>query len=73
MTDPHAVRWARRKVRREMDYTKWHWTEDARFTICHRIIGLAFDQGTFLPETSDETEDVTCYFCRRYLKAANLK
>lgn len=65
MVEPHAVRWARRKVRNEYDWTRWHWTTDANFTLCKRVIRLAYDEGTCLPETSDDPVDVDCRSCRR--------
>lgn len=64
----HAVRWARRKVRNEYDYTQWHWTARSMWTLCNCIIALANDGGTFLPETDDDIETVTCKHCLRILK-----
>jgi hypothetical protein len=61
---PHAVRWARRAVRNEMEYTGWHWTNDAQFTACGRPIPLGLD-GTFVPETDDAPERVTCRQCQK--------
>ncbi len=37
-TEPHAVRWARRKVRYDYDWTRWHYTVDASFTACGTAI-----------------------------------
>jgi hypothetical protein len=69
LTEPHAVRWARRERRRtaSLDYTRWHWTTDASFTACGCPIpiGLA---GTFLPETDDE-DRVNCKRCLQKMKS----
>lgn len=58
-----AVRWARRIIHREMqlDYTKWHATEDYDFSLCNLSIPLALE-GTFLPET-DDIGRVDCGTC----------
>jgi len=63
----HAVRWSRRYVKKQMswDFTKWHITEDACWTICSVVIPLAIDGGTFLPETDDDLSKVTCKNCLR--------
>jgi hypothetical protein len=63
----HAVRWARRQVRGEMDYTRWHWTIDACFTLCRRPVLIGLD-GTYLPETDERKEQVTCRICLRALE-----
>jgi hypothetical protein len=65
MTTPHAVRWARRIVGKEFDYTRWHLTRDASFTVCGRPIKLTFDNGTSLPESNDDLARVTCKACLR--------
>lgn len=65
--EPHAVRWALRKVRNELDYTRWHYARNADWTLCGHVIRLAVE--TFLPET-DEVERVDCRQCLRRLKAA---
>jgi predicted RNA-binding Zn-ribbon protein involved in translation (DUF1610 family) len=62
--EPHAVRWASRKVRNELDYTRWHYTDNGNFTACERPILLAV--ATLLPET-DDTEKVDCHNCLRKL------
>ena len=69
MIEPHAVRWARRELKREesLDYTKWHYTVDASFTACHRPIPIGLE-GTFLPETDDLLERVDCLLCQRVLR-----
>lgn len=69
MSDIFAVRWARRELKRlaDMDYTKWHASYgDGSFTLCGLCvpIGLA---GTFLPETEDELQKVSCRKCTRLL------
>ena len=66
MTEPHAVRWARRMLRRtgEYEYTTWHWTLDADRTVCGCPIPVGLE-GTFFPETHDEAAQVTCARCNR--------
>jgi len=65
MSDPHAVRWATRELKRlmDLDYTKWHYTNDASFTVCGLSIPVGNDNGTFLPETDDEVSRVNCKKC----------
>lgn len=65
-TTPHAIRWALREVKREMrlDYTRWHWTEDADRTVCGRAIPVG-GSIAFLPETDERREHVTCKGCKR--------
>ena len=60
--EPHAVRWARRRVFNEYDYTKWHFTDNGNFTACGAPILLAV--ATCLPET-DEVDRVDCKHCMR--------
>lgn len=67
MDEPHAVRWARRELKRLMmlDYTKWHWTEDGVFTICGVLIPIGLDlPGTCFPECYDWFEIVDCERCK---------
>lgn len=66
MTEPHAVRWSRREVRHELEYSKWHWTLDAQQTLCRIPIPLGL-AGTFLPDTDDEIERIDCRKCLRIL------
>lgn len=66
LTKPHAVRWARRKVKNEMDYTRWHWTTDARFTICGTPIPVGL-KGTLLPELCEQSDVVDCKRCEGWL------
>jgi hypothetical protein len=68
MGNAHAVRWARRKVCGVLDYTRWHWTEDGRFTLCHWSIPLGVPV-TFLPETHEDVAIVDCTQCKRRLGA----
>lgn len=70
-SDPHAARWARRRLKRmfDMDWTRWHWTEDARFTACGVSIPIGLDGGTQFPETDDEMSRVDCRRCLRKLGA----
>jgi len=65
----HAVRWARRKLKRLMtlDYTKWHGTKDAQLTFCGRPIPLGLE-GTFLPETDDDLTRMDCKRCVAHLR-----
>lgn len=63
--EPHAVRWTRRMVFNEYDYTRWHYTQDASWTVC----GISIPVGIgpkILPETS-EVEDVDCDNCLRIM------
>ena len=60
--EPHAVRWALRKVRGEMDYTRWHYARNSSWTLCGHTIRLAVE--TFLPETQ-ELDRVDCGQCLR--------
>lgn len=65
----HAVRWARRELKRLMtlDYTKWHGTENADFTFCGRPIPIGLE-GTFLPETDDDLSIIDCKYCANQLR-----
>jgi hypothetical protein len=63
MEEPHAVRWARRKVRGEYEWTRWHYTVDSSMTVCGLPIRLGNEQGTFLPET-DDAERTDCCRCK---------
>ena len=69
MNELHAVRWAQRFLVRdgEVQWTKWHLTEDANFTFCGRpiVIGAADNCPTF-PETDERAERVTCQRCKRH-------
>lgn len=64
MIEIHAVRWARRALKRLMtlDYTKWHATRDGDFTFCGILIPIGL-RGTFLPETDDWMGRVDCLRC----------
>ena len=68
-TDSHAVRWATNEaeVMYLKKYTKWHYTLDATFTICGRLIVVGGNGGRFLPETDDEVSRVDCKQCLRVL------
>ncbi len=63
--EPHAVRWASRRVRGELQFTKWHYTDNASFTACELPILLAV--ATLLPETED-VEYVDCKRCLSKLR-----
>ena len=69
LSEPHAVRWAQRDIRRrfETQYSRWHWTSDASFTLCGSPIMLISDGPAMLPETHDDPAKVTCKRCRRLL------
>jgi hypothetical protein len=67
----YAVRWARHEFRNKLlgfRYTKWHWTEDETLTLCGARIPVGLDHGTFLPETEDDVEFVTCKRCLNKMK-----
>ncbi len=68
-TEPHAVRWAQRKIRsrHETLFSKWHWTTDAESTICGRPIQLIADGPAMLPEANNDRSKVTCKRCRSIL------
>lgn len=70
-TEPHAVRWYRRVLRGQMreDWTRWHWTENASFTVCGVPIPIGIDGGSFLPETDDDLRVVDCKHCARQVVA----
>jgi hypothetical protein len=63
----HAVRWARRELKRmfTLDYSKWHVTDNGNFTICGLPIPVGL-RGTTLPETDDDLYRVDCGRCRRH-------
>lgn len=67
MGDPHAVRWASSKGLLDYNWTKWHWTTNSNSTLCGRLIRLANNSGSFLPETDDLQDKVTCKRCRAKL------
>jgi hypothetical protein len=69
--EPHAVRWAQRDIRSrfETEYSKWHWTLDASWTLCGRQIQLIADGPAMLPDTHDDPEHVTCRRCVALLAA----
>ena len=63
--DPHAVRWYRRWIKRDFrkEWGRWHWTDDADMTVCGIRIRIGIEGGSFLPETDDEVQTVTCKRC----------
>lgn len=65
-TEPHAVRWITNNVEKMYlrKYTKWHYTTDAAFTACGRLIRLTSGSGGRLPE-HDEVSRVDCKQCRK--------
>lgn len=67
--EPHAVRWAQRYVasKFETQYSEWHWTTNAKTTLCRRRIMAISDSPDILPEVQDEPERVDCKQCRRAL------
>jgi len=67
----HAVRWARRYLKRAFtyDWTRWHATEDSNLTLCGVAIPIAMAGGTFFPETDDELLfRLDCKRCMAVLK-----
>jgi hypothetical protein len=61
---PNAVRWARRKIRNELDYTKWHGTKDCNRTLCGIVIPVGIL--TLFPEEED-IDKVDCFYCKKAL------
>ena len=72
-TIPHAVRWVQRKLPRSfaIQYSRWHWTVDAAFTICGIPIQLIADGPALLPESHEDVEKVNCKKCLKILKNNN--
>lgn len=72
--DPHACRWARRKIKRmfDMDWSRWHWTTDGSFTLCGVPIPIGLDGGTMFPETDELPAKVDCRKCRRRLSQGGI-
>jgi len=64
MNDEHAVRWALRKVRNELDYTRWHFTIDGNLTLCKVPINI---NGIWMPEV-ELVEHVDCKRCLNRIK-----
>jgi hypothetical protein len=70
--EAHSVRWALGKCDNEFVYGKWHYTTDAQFTLCGVCIPLATGYGTFLPDTDDNPNKITCKKClKQYRKLTN--
>lgn len=68
--EPHAVSWPASHGNRMLQQTtRWHWTKDASFTLCGRVIPL-MGEGWMLPDTKDEPEAVTCKRCLAALAAS---
>jgi hypothetical protein len=65
--EPHAVRWALREVRNELQYTRWHWSDVDCWTLCGHVVRLAV--ATFLPETDEDVGRVDCGQCLKRLNA----
>lgn len=67
--EPHAVRWARRYLKAAFtyDWTRWHWTNDASFTLCGVPVPISLSGGTFFPETDEDPGMVSCTHCLRKL------
>lgn len=66
----HAVRWWRRCVRGDPDWTRWHLSRNADVTLCGQRIPLAIQGGSFLPETDEDPARATCRRCRRVHETA---
>jgi hypothetical protein len=75
---PHAVRWAQGRLKRamgEIQWTKWHWTENGNMTLCHYPVVLFGADDVPFPETIDGDEGGVeivksqrgCVNCRRIL------
>lgn len=70
-TEPHAVSWPASHGNKMLQQTtRWHWTTDASFTLCGRVIPLMGD-GWMLPNTHDEKSKVNCTICRKKLSGAD--
>lgn len=63
-----AVRWARREVRREPEWSKWHWSEDGDHTLCGHPV-LLMGEAAMLPDTDDDPDRVDCVHCLRRMAA----
>lgn len=70
MSNSHAVRWSWRWIERlkAVQWTKWHWTNDADFTLCgYPIVIGGCNDCPLMPETDERTEKVNCKKCLRLL------
>lgn len=72
MDEQHAVRWAIRPLKRmfTIQWTKWHWTPNADFTLCGRPIVTCREDVPMFPETDERKEKVDCVVCKKKLGAA---
>lgn len=68
-TTRHAVRWFRRKIlsRFEEEWSRWHITDDACFTLCKIPVQIVGGEGgPGLPEHDDDwATQADCRLCRR--------
>ena len=66
----HAVRWATRTLKRmfSVEYTKWHWTIDARLTLCGRPIVIFRVEDAVFPDTYDDPDRIECERCKKLYK-----
>ena len=65
----HAVRWAKRIVRADVQFSRWHITNDAHQTLCHLSIPLISETEPSMPETSDNLAVADCKQCKRISEA----
>ena len=66
----HAVRWFQRRILRGADeqWSRWHATDDASFTLCGHSIPIFGDHdGPSFPEDDDDLGIVDCRRCLRLL------
>jgi hypothetical protein len=66
----HAVRWISRIVLGEENRTKWHVTDDAKWTLCKLTIPLL--AGNMPPETHEDTGVVDCVRCLKGLREGRI-
>ena len=74
-SEAHAVRWAIRWMEKMkyVQWSKWHWTNDANFTICgYPIIIGQCDDCPLMPEHDERAEKVTCKKCIAALKTVGV-
>ena len=65
----HAVRWGKRVVRGDTEYTLWHASGVGGQTLCHRPIQLMSEAWPFLPETEEDLDYIDCIVCGERLRA----
>lgn len=79
---PHAVCWAQRYIRPKrgmygrnfgVQWTKWHWTIDANWTLCGLMVTLGTDKCPEMPQTTPRPSAVDCCHCLRKMKARRIE